>query len=83
MTIILDLDVETGLSRSYAKAAGMAEKETRHESRGTEFHSRLRQGFLEIAKQEPDRCVVLNADRSIEDLHNEIVKIVSERFGII
>lgn len=83
LTIIFDLDVEIGLARSYAKAAGMAEKETRHESRGTEFHRLLRQGFLEIAKQEPERCVVLDANKSIEELHQEVVKIVSERFGVI
>lgn len=82
LTIILDLDVEVGLARSFAKAQGMSEKETRHESRGTEFHRLLRQGFLEIARQEPERCVVVNADKSIEALHQEIVKIVSERFGL-
>lgn len=82
LTIILDIDVEVGLNRSFAKAAGMAEKETRHESRGLEFHQLLRQGFLEIAKQEPQRCVVLNADKSIEELHREIVQVVNERLGL-
>lgn len=82
LTIILDIDVEVGLSRSFAKAAGMAEKETRHESRGTEFHHLLRQGFLEIAKQEPQRCVVLDANKSIEQLHKEIVGVVNERLGL-
>ena len=82
LTLILDLDVEVGLNRSFAKAAGMAEKETRHESRGLEFHQLLRQGFLEIAKQEPQRCVVLNADKSIEALHQEIVQVVNERLGL-
>ena len=82
LTIILDIDVEVGLNRSFAKAAGMAEKETRHESRGLEFHQLLRQGFLEIAKQEPQRCVVLNADKSIEELHHEIVQVVNERLGL-
>lgn len=82
LTIILDIDVEVGLNRSFAKAAAMAEKETRHESRGLEFHQLLRQGFLEIAKQEPQRCVVLNADKSIEELHREIVQVVNERLGL-
>lgn len=82
LTIILDLDPVVGLARSMDKAAHMVIKETRHESRGLEFHQNLRKGFLEIAKEEPGRCVVLNADKSIAALHQDIVKLVSERFGI-
>ena len=83
LTLIFDLDVEVGLARSYAKAAGMTEKETRHESRGTVFHQRLRQGFLEIAKQEPERCVVLDVNKSIENLHQDVVRVITERFGLM
>ncbi len=83
LTLIFDLDVEVGLARSYAKAAGMTEKETRHESRGTAFHQRLRQGFLEIAKRDPARCIVLDADKSIEDLHQDVIRIITERFGLV
>ena len=82
LTFILDIDVEIGLARSFAKASGMSEKEIRHESRGTEFHNNLRQGFLEIAKENPLRCIVLNADKHIEELHEEIVSIVNERFRL-
>lgn len=82
LTIIFDLDVEVGLARSYAKASLMKEKETRHESRGIEFHKLLRQGFLEIAKQEPERCVVLKADKSIEELHQDVIRTINERFKL-
>ena len=80
LTIILDLDPKIGLSRSFAKADNMAVKELRFESRYLEFHHNLRNGYLEIAKQEPGRCVVLDADKPIEDLHNDIVNLVMERF---
>ncbi len=83
LTIILDLDPHIGLERSFAKAGTMAVKETRHESRGIEFHENLRQGFLEIAKNEPQRCVVLNAEKTIDELHENIISLVGERFGII
>lgn len=82
LTIILDLDAKIGLERSFRKASGMVMQETRHESRGFEFHNNLRQGFLEIAKAEPQRCLVLDANKSIEELHQDIIKVVSERFGI-
>lgn len=82
LTIILDLDPKVGLQRSFSKASGMAVQETRHESRGLEFHQNLRHGFLEIAKTEPERCIVLDANKSIEELHQDIVKVISERFNI-
>lgn len=82
LTVIFDIDVEIGLARSYAKASGMSEKELRHESRGTAFHNNLRQGFLEIAHQNPQRCVVLDANKSIESLHQDVVALINERFGL-
>jgi thymidylate kinase len=42
----------------------------------------MRQGFLEIAKADPKRCVVLDADKTIEALHEDVVKLISERFGL-
>ena len=60
----------------------MSEKELRHESRGTAFHNNLRQGFLEIARQNPQRCVVLDANKSIESLHQDVVALINERFGL-
>mgnify|MGYP000009423014 FL=1 len=82
LTLIFDLDPKIGLARSFKKAEGMAVKETRHESRGLAFHERMRRGFLEIAAKEPERCIVVDADKSIEALHREVVKIVTERFGL-
>ena len=60
----------------------MTNKETRNENRELKWHENLRQGFIEIAKEEPQRCVVLNADKSIEELHKDIVKVVTERLGL-
>ena len=79
LTIILDMEPEIGMCRSFAKAETMAVKELRFESRQLEFHRNLRQGFLEIAKREPERCVLLNADTNVESLHKQIVEIVKKR----
>ena len=79
LTIILDIDPELGMKRSFAKAEQMNVKELRFESRQLEFHTNLRCGFLEIAKREPNRCVVIDADTDIESLHQEIIKVISER----
>ena len=82
LTIVLDLDPKVGLERSFKKAMGMETKETRHESRGLKFHTNLRKGYLEMAKQEPERFVVLDANKSIERLHIDIVQVVKERFKL-
>ncbi|MBS4773524.1 MAG: dTMP kinase [Proteobacteria bacterium] len=82
LTVILDIDPEIGLARSFKKADGMNVKELRFEGRELAFHQRLRRGFLEIAEQEPQRCIVLDADKSIEALHEEIVRVITERFGL-
>ncbi len=79
LTLILDMPPEVGMARSFAKAASMESKELRFESRQIDFHNNLRHGFLEIAKREPERCVVINADTDIETLHQRIVKVVEER----
>ena len=82
LTIILDIDPKIGLARSFNKAKTMEVKELRFEGRELEFHNNLREGFLEIAKKEPERCVVLDADKSIEDLHKDIIKVVNDRLGL-
>lgn len=82
LTIILDLDPRVGIARSFQKAQGMIVKETRFESRDIEFHDNLRHGFLEIARKEPDRCLVFDANKSVDELHQDIIKAVSERYGI-
>ena len=82
LTIILDIDPEIGLKRSFARNATSAEQEVRFENIDISFHHRLRQGYLEIAKSDPERCVVLDANKSIEELHQNIIKVVSERLGL-
>lgn len=82
LTLILDIDPQTGLQRSFQKAQGMVTKEIRYEQRELCWHEKLRQGYLKIAKENPNRCVVLQADQSVEALHNEIVKVIEKKFGI-
>ncbi len=60
LTLILDLTPETGLARAGRRADG----EDRYERMDLEFHRTLRQAFLDIAKNEPERCRVIDAERS-------------------
>jgi len=75
LTLILDLPVETGLSR----AAGRGGDEDRYERMKGGFHQRLRDGFLAIAAAEPDRCAVVPADRGEEEVSAAILAVIDER----
>ena len=81
LTIILDMEPERGVARSFAKAESVVVKELRFENKALEFHNNLREGFRQIAAREPERCVLINADKSIEEVHNEIMNIIRQRFG--
>lgn len=80
LTILLDCPVEEGIDRSLdrLRKEGKLEGESRFEKEGLEFHARVREGYLEIAKEEPGRFRLLNATASLEKIHKEIVEIVEE-----
>lgn len=63
LTLIFDLDPIIGLARAKSRGDGA---EDRFERKGLAFHQRIRDGFLEIAKSEPQRCRVIDANQSIE-----------------
>ena len=77
LTLILDLPIETGLLRAAARRG----IETRYESLPRDFHGRVRSGFLEIAAQDPKRCMVIDATGSIDSIAAAIAGAASERLG--
>jgi dTMP kinase len=82
LTFLLDCPVELGLSRTAQRQSatqGKSQREDRFEREALEFHKRVRAGFLELARSEPDRFHVIDASRSIEDVAARIKKIVDEK----
>ena len=69
LTIVLDVPAEVA-------AARIARPLDRMEQQGAAFHARVRQGFLTEAARSPDKIVVVNAARSIEEVQAEIRGIV-------
>ncbi|MFO1158035.1 MAG: dTMP kinase [Reyranellaceae bacterium] len=78
LTLILDLPIEIGLAR----AAQRRGTETRYESLPVDFHARVRAGFLEIARNDPVRCAVIDATGDIETTAAAIARTVGERLGL-
>ena len=80
LTLILDLPVDIGMARAVARLAGAAAD--RFERRPRAFHERLREGFLEIVRQEPQRCAVIDASVGVEAVFASIRHEVETRLGI-
>jgi dTMP kinase len=74
LTLVFDVPVEVGLAR--ARERGRAD---RYEAMDTNFHQRLRDGFLAIARAEPDRCIVIDACAAPETVHARVMAALDER----
>lgn len=72
ITFLLDLPVTEGLQRSKRRLAEADSNEDKFENLDLSFHERLRGGFLEIAKNEPERVTVINAQDDIETISQNI-----------
>jgi dTMP kinase len=80
LTIILDVPVEVGLKRAAARrGSGAAD---RFESEDIEFHQALRDAYAEIARAEPQRCVVVDANADIEAVAARVWSALRERFPV-
>jgi len=69
LTILIDLPPEIGLARVHARSDGQLD---RMEQEAIEFFQAVRQGYLNLAANEPERFRVLDGSQSIETLENEI-----------
>ncbi len=78
LTIILDLPVEIGLKRAVSASGD----ENRYERMGVDFLQRLRDGFLEIAAREEERCQVIDARGTIDEVSEAVRQTVSGRLGV-
>lgn len=73
LTFVFDIDVETSMQR-------VGKEKDRMESEGKEFHNRVRNGYLKLAEEEPNRIKVLDAAKSIDEIHEEVVNILEAAF---
>ena len=80
-TIVLDCPIETGLARTRARVQGDVRGPDRFEGERIEFHRRVREGFLAIAREDPARVVVIDSTRPRAEVTAEIVRLVSERLA--
>lgn len=76
LTVILDVPVATGLGRQGTPGRQRYERMTKA------FHERVREGFLALARAEPERCVVVDAARPVGVVADDVRALVAGRFGV-
>ena len=77
LTIVLDMPVARGLARAHARGGA-----DRYERMGEAFHAHLRDAFMDIARREPARCVVVDADADVETVARRVRGAVRARLGV-
>ncbi len=77
LTLLLDVDVETGLRRKELKGEW-----NRLDAYDLEFHQRVRRGYLSLVQAEPERWVVIDASREPSKVQEDLRRVVAERLPV-
>jgi dTMP kinase len=78
LTLILDLPVEEG----FARVGDRAHAENRFEKFDQAFHERLRTYFCDLAKRDPERCVLIDSRGAADEVSQQIWRAVATRFNL-
>ena len=79
LTIILDVDSQTGLARAGSRGVG----EDRFEAKGPAFHEKVRAGFIDLAHADTERCVIIDASRSADAIADDVLQLVLARLTAV
>ena len=79
LTIILDMDSQTGLARAGSRGVG----EDRFEAKGPAFHEKVRAGFIDLAHTDTERCVIIDASRSADAIADDVLQLVLARLTAV
>ena len=77
LTFIFDIDPTLGIER----ALGENNKETRFEEKDIMYHKKIRDGYMDIARDNPDRCVVINGTIDIEQISKKILELTLDKIN--
>lgn len=76
ITILFDVDTNIAIKR-------IGQKKDRLESENSDFHQKVRQGYLKLAQKFPERIKVINANQRIEKVFNDTVEVLESYFKVI
>ena len=78
LTLLFDISAEAGLRRRLANH----DEWNRMDDYALQFHERVRSGYLAMAAAEPERWAVINADRNRDEIHEEVVSVVTAKLAL-
>jgi len=80
LTILLDIGVEIGIERAKANRNKAPDKNDggRIEEEEISFHRRVREGYLQLSRLEPERFKVISAEGSVSEVNKRIIKVVKK-----
>jgi dTMP kinase len=82
-TLLFDLPAEVARQRGHSEARRESEEGvTRLDAEALEFYGRVRQGYLELAQEYPDRFVVIRSDGTFENTHEQVRSALGKIFGL-
>ena len=76
LTLFFDISVETAMSRMYERDEAHAKK-NRMDEESEDFYKRVREAYLGIATREPDRFQVIDAEGTVDEIHQTVVEMVT------
>lgn len=76
LTFLLDINPHIGLARGHGRDN---DTDTTFETKTIEFHQMLRQGYLDIAKANKQRCVIIDASKFLDDVTKEVLGAVEDK----
>ena len=84
ITLLFDLDPEIGLGRAWKDITGgeRSGNETRFEHETLVFHKKVRNGYLDLARKEPERIMIVDASLTADRVFEQIKQILSVRFSL-
>ena len=77
LTLFFDLSIENAIKRMNLRIAA-GEQQNRMDVETAEFYERVRAAYLKIAKAEPKRFRVIDANGPVEDIHAEVTRIMTQ-----
>ena len=82
LTLVFDLPAEVGLQRSNHRHQTTASQEDRYERMDRDFHDALREGFLKVARDNPGRCIVIDAEGPEDEIEKAIRRAVTKKLKL-
>jgi dTMP kinase len=76
LTLIFDLAVAEGLSRTHRRTTETDDRKDRLDAEDAAFHTRVRNAYLQLARDEPERVRVIDAGGSITETHDRVIEVV-------